>query len=68
MKWVGYTKEMGAVLDDAYEAGCRIKKKRKGVMILCPDGSTLMIHKTPSARKRAVENTRAELRKALRSG
>lgn len=55
-------KDYKPLLDAAATAGADLREKKNGVVIVTPEG-TAMLHGTPSVRKRALENTRAELRR-----
>jgi hypothetical protein len=54
-------KDFKPLLDAAATAGADLREKKNGVVIVTPDG-TVMLHGTPSVHRRALENTRAELR------
>jgi hypothetical protein len=55
-------KDYRPLLDAAIEAGARLREKRNGIDVATDRGS-VMIHTTPSTRRRYMENTLAELRR-----
>lgn len=59
---MGLSKAHKELIKDAEEAGGRVVKKAKGLMIHGPNGSA-MIHTTTSD-KRALANARADIKRA----
>lgn len=51
------TKEINKLIREAQKQGWRVKDKKKGYMLLAPDGEhSVMVHKTPSDH-RWLDNT-----------
>jgi len=61
-------KALSDLLNDAVRQGWRIERERKHVKCLSPDGQTMVVVGYSAHGNRALENARAELRRAgLRS-
>jgi hypothetical protein len=57
-------KELSDLLADAVRQGWRIERERKHVKCLAPDGHTMVVVGYSAHGNRALENARAELRRA----
>jgi hypothetical protein len=57
-------KQLSDLLEEAERQGWRIERERKHVKRLAPDGHTMVVVGYSAHGNRAVENARAELRRA----
>jgi len=57
-------KALSELLDDALRQGWRIERERKHVKCLAPDGQTMVVVGYSAHGSRALENARAQLRRA----